>query len=822
MGSNPSSQRDSPESPGDEPRTSSREHAGTMLPSSHHGPLGDEVLETPRQTLPSPSKIDKVKKKKPPSFSSLKRKIVRRKTAGKFQDHARSMRDLIATWNPLDVCSLIEEYDALAALKEVTIQTDLARPSALPLKNDLLQLFNSRLCADVNLIFKGTVFPAHRAILSARCSFFRELLRRNPTVGAEVQVDLGWSGVTVNMFSALLRYLYTGEFNTQDSELENLDVLIRLGERFGTPNALEQDLRMLLETGHYGDAALVFSCDAESSGAHASETARTVVGSSVKCHKAILAARSPFFHSVLQRRQQSSSDSSVRTLPSITRIVLDESVIPKKYVHVLLFALYQDTVDLSLVLPDSPSVGSLGEAQAMASGRTPLTKVEQAMELYQIARFLDFTTMAQACEDIIARSITTENLVSILTWSLEPHGSHWVHRQAQQYLQEEFCAVAASPVLFELRESQLIMALKSDFLQVAEADILKAVVRWGEYQLIKRMEEREPNLVSHTQHSVSRKGIKRRDLDTGELREIISSLLPLVRLEHIIPRDHEALTGAVKRGLIPTPPSHMLSGDELARVNPWVRGKGRRHYPRPRLFTPYVEEAKSFLEEPVVSDMDSSQRGIRMSYVPDALYMLDERGACSERWTSRVRSYPPSVIAGSFPAPDEDTVKAMRAREKELQRSAAAKRAYSLRCTDSMAVSRELQTRVVREFGLPDEAVEVFDTPPEEDCEGHGSTMLDDSDLEVFGRMWNEPPDLHHRHTPAHHTETTATAEVVPMLSEIMPDIAIPSGPDLTIATAPPINQMLMREPELWEERRRPQGRDKGKGSKAEGSQTKV
>ncbi len=38
------------------------------------------------------------------------------------------------------------------------------------------------------------------------------------------------------------------------------------------------------------------------------------------------------------------------------------------------------------------------------------------------------------------------------------------------------------------------------------------------------------------------------------------------------------------------------------------------------------------------------------------------------------------------------------------------------------------------------------------------------------------------------------------MLSEIMPDIAIPSGPDLTIATAPPINQMLLREPELGDD----------------------
>lgn len=51
----------------------------------------------------------------------------------------------------------------------------------------------------------------------------------------------------------------------------------------------------------------------------------------------------------------------------------------------------------------------------------------------------------------------------------------------------------------------------------------------------------------------------------------------------------------------------------------------------------------------MVSDMESDQRGIRMSYVPDALYMLEERGERSDRWVSRLRPYPPSVIAGSFP-----------------------------------------------------------------------------------------------------------------------------------------------------------------------------
>lgn len=46
------------------------------------------------------------------------------------------------------------------------------------------------------------------------------------------------------------------------------------------------------------------------------------------------------------------------------RIVLDESVIPKRYARVLLHAIYLDTVDLSLILRGSgcgTSAGSLGE-----------------------------------------------------------------------------------------------------------------------------------------------------------------------------------------------------------------------------------------------------------------------------------------------------------------------------------------------------------------------------------------------------------------------------------------------------------------------------
>lgn len=55
------------------------------------------------------------------------------------------------------------------------------------------------------------------------------------------------------------------------------------------------------------------------------------------------------------------------------------------------------------------------------------------------------------------------------------------------------------------------------------------------------MEDREPNILSHTAHSVTRKGVKKRDLSDVELREILSELLPLVRMDHVLPPSSEIL-----------------------------------------------------------------------------------------------------------------------------------------------------------------------------------------------------------------------------------------------------------------------------------------
>lgn len=116
----------------------------------------------------------------------------------------------------------------------------------------------------------------------------------------------------------------------------------------------------------------------------------------------------------------------------------------------------------------------------------------------------------------------------------------------------------------------------------------------------------EPNLLSHTAHSVARKGVKKRDLSDVELREILSELLPLVRMDHVAPTSSDMLSQAIRRGLVSTPPSHMIGSDtrDSVRLNAWVRTSPNSNglFVRPRLFMPYYEEIKvcriAFFDKP--------------------------------------------------------------------------------------------------------------------------------------------------------------------------------------------------------------------------------
>ncbi|XP_014404545.1 PREDICTED: BTB/POZ domain-containing protein 7 isoform X3 [Myotis brandtii] len=559
------------------------------------------------------------KKKRTSGLATLKKKFIKRRKSNRSADHAKQMRELLSGWDVRDVNALVEEYEGTSALKELSLQASLARPEARTLQKDMADLYEYKYCTDVDLIFQETCFPVHRAILAARCPFFKTLLSSSPEYGAEIIMDINTAGIDMPMFSALLHYLYTGEFGMEDSRFQNVDILVQLSEEFGTPNSLDVDMRGLFDYMCYYDVVLSFSSDSELVEAFGGN--QNCLDEEHKAHKAVISARSPFFRNLLQRRIRTGEEITDRTLRTPTRIILDESIIPKKYAKVILHCMYTDVVDLS-VLHCSPSVGSLSEVQALVAGKPNMTRAEEAMELYHIALFLEFNMLAQ-----------------------------------------------------------------------------------------------EPNLLSGTAHSVNKRGVKRRDLDIEELREILSSLLPFVRVEHILPINSEVLSDAMKRGLISTPPSDMLPTSEGGKSNAWLRQKNAGIYVRPRLFSPYVEEAKSVLDEMMVEQTDLVRlRMVRMSNVPDTLYMVNNAvpQCChmiSHQQISSNQSSPPSVVANEIPVPRLLILKDMVRRLQELRHTEQVQRAYALNCGEGATVSYEIQIRVLREFGLADAAAELLQNP---------------------------------------------------------------------------------------------------------------
>ncbi|KAH6925702.1 hypothetical protein HPB50_008575 [Hyalomma asiaticum] len=227
-----------------------------------------------------------------------------------------------------------------------------------------------------------------------------------------------------------------------------------------------------------------------------------------------------------------------------------------------------------------------------------------------------------ACEDALVELLGPDTLCGVLQWSEQPHGSPWVHRQAMAFLTEEFSALVATPLLFQLTKGQLLAVLQSNFLQPRYAlavvmkpslPLTRSVCPGGSW-----MSTAEPNIVSQTAHSVARRGARsRRDLlSDSELRDLLSELLCHVRTAHVLPPGAEALLSAQRRGLFPRPPPCMLGGEEAPPsrgATSWLAG------PRPRLFTPYVEEAKLLVPKPGTRLASSTEDGPDVQEKPPKL-----------------------------------------------------------------------------------------------------------------------------------------------------------------------------------------------------------
>lgn len=260
----------------------------------------------------------------------------------------------------------------------------------------------------------------------------------------------------------------------------------------------------------------------------------------------------------------------------------------------------------------------------------------------------------------------------------------------------------------------------------------------------------EPNVVSQTAHSL-RRGVRKRDLNDAELRDIISELMGYVRIGHILPLDCETLTSAAKRGLISTLPPYMLGEDSgvpyVRGITSWLRGKGSGPFVTPRYFSPYVEEAKSYLEERLRRPGEIHPRrdmNRAISHTPDALYMVDrsvsdgtsfshqQMSASSHDLYTCCSPAPPiscfeamshhnhqleSLETGAsgqqeqqsslsqLPVVDQNILLLMKQREQDLKSNVLGTLAL---VPNRCEITKLIELRIVREFGLPDSTVDVL------------------------------------------------------------------------------------------------------------------
>ncbi|XP_028393413.1 BTB/POZ domain-containing protein 7-like [Dendronephthya gigantea] len=631
-------------------------------------------------------------KKNVSKFATLRKKFSRHKSSHKTQNYVKHIRELTQSWNTHQINALVEEYESLSALKDLSIQTSLARPRVRTLKEDLLAMYEQQYFTDVVLQFRGCEFHCHRFLLSLRSPFFHTILEKNPGHNAKIQIDIANPELTVDIFRMMLHYLYTGDVPTFDTALvDNLEILMKMGDEFGTPNVLELDMNVLLNTSKFSDVILVFK-DNFAGIPQTREISGVESSFELHCHKAILAARSPFFHTLLTTLAKEGDFSKP------LKLVLDEKIIPRQYGRVLLQCMYLDCVDVSSVI--RWALGS--DERSIEDPHKLLTVPEVAMEVYEIARFLDFATLEQGAEDIIIQELSPMSLLASLEWSNKPHGSHWVYRQTMHYLREEFLNLVHLDVFLNLPKQFLIEALKSDFLQASEQDVLLAVMKWGEAQVYKTMYPSDGKLEHYT--SSLKRSIRRKDIDVKSLKHVLHGVLQLIRVQHILPKDSSVLKVAIQQGLLQKKMPLDIGEGERQQRSSWIRVNDDRKYVKPRLFSAYVDEAKAIMRERMVEEMEVVRlRMIRRSDMPDMVTSIT-----SQYCTPEYEDGPPSVIANELPYPDQNTVKAMLNREKELKSFNQTQRAYALSLGDGRAVNHEVRKRVVREFGLPDVAVEVL------------------------------------------------------------------------------------------------------------------
>lgn len=158
-----------------------------------------------------------------------------------------------------------------------------------PYSNDLRILLNNPLFSDIIFVIDGKKIYAHRCILSARSSYFRQLFQSAPDL-KEIPLN-----VDSKSFLTILEFLYTDQANVSPSESSKESPLYQLSEEYGIStliqlfNSLNEGKALFLPSSLWRD----ISCLLENP--MFSDFAFKVEGTMIHVHKCILSLKNQFF-----------------------------------------------------------------------------------------------------------------------------------------------------------------------------------------------------------------------------------------------------------------------------------------------------------------------------------------------------------------------------------------------------------------------------------------------------------------------------------------------------------------------------------------------
>ncbi|CAI5452122.1 unnamed protein product [Caenorhabditis angaria] len=267
--------------------------------------------------------------------------------------------------------------------------------------------------------------------------------------------------------------------------------------------------------------------------------------------------------------------------------------------RIFIHFLYTDILDLSLIPSSEVTISSLSEARAIISGKSPDIQLHRALQMMQVAKFFKVDRLVQSCEDVVVKHLKIDNCVAVLQWARDG-GSKYIELHALRLIESEFPKICNSANLFDLTIEELMDVTSSQFLQSTELEILDSIIRWGEHDLLRKLEEREPNIVADTCHSISRRGLRRAELSGDELKDILKPLTMNIRIDYALPPFHNTLTEAYNRGILERSPlkEDLISCNSTLEYNPDVHWfKPSKNQAGPRYYKPYHLTLQKYIQQ---------------------------------------------------------------------------------------------------------------------------------------------------------------------------------------------------------------------------------